>query len=53
MPLFHDNFRNKAVLKPILGPRERAQQSKALAALAEDWGSVPSTHTVANNRLLL
>ena len=33
--------------------REMAQQLRALAALAEDLGSVPSTHTVVHNHLKL
>jgi hypothetical protein len=30
---------------------EMAQQLRALAALAEDLGSIPSTHTAAHNCL--
>ena len=29
--------------------REETQQSRHLVALAEDWGSIPSTHVVAHN----
>ena len=33
------------------GAGEKAQWLRALAALSEDPGSVPSTHMVANNHL--
>jgi hypothetical protein len=34
-----------------LGSREMAQQSRALAALPEDLGSVPSIHMVVHNSI--
>ena len=35
----------------VLGTGEMAQQLRALSALAEDLGSIPSTHMVANNHM--
>lgn len=35
----------------MIGARAMAQQLKVLAALAEDLGSIPSTHMAAHNHL--
>jgi hypothetical protein len=39
------------IYEKILGAEEMAQQLRALAALPEDLGSIPSTHMVAHNCL--
>jgi hypothetical protein len=42
---------NKRILNSMAGAGEMAQQLKALAALPEDLGSIPSTHMTTYNCL--
>lgn len=46
-----ENFTKNTSKKSVLGTKEAAQQLSALAALAEDLGTAPSTHVAAHNHL--
>ena len=51
---FVPNISDKSIVSKnhdVYGAREMAQQSEALAALAEDLGWIPSIHMVAHNHL--
>jgi hypothetical protein len=48
-PQFISRTRKEEIKSGLPGSEEMAQQLRALAALSEDPGSIPSTHVTAHN----